>query len=159
LPSLRGTKQSYFWVSDNKRLLQSFLFRNDLSFYYQEINKLVYRHCEVRSNLINGYSKSKECSIVPLSQWRIVFLLRKKQPKLPSLRGTKQSYFWVFDNKRMFNRSSFAMTYRFSIKKEPTSVSVLARYQAISSMDILNQKIASIVPLSQWPIVLLSRKK
>jgi hypothetical protein len=41
------------------------------------------------------------------------------------------------------------MTYRFFIKKEPTAVSVIARYEAISSMDILNQKIASIVPLSQ----------
>jgi hypothetical protein len=28
-------------------------------------------------------------------------------------------------------------------------VNVLARYEAISSMDILNQEIASIVPLSQ----------
>jgi hypothetical protein len=39
---------------------------------------------------------------------------------------------WAFDNKRMFNRTSFAMTYRFSIKKESTSVAVIARYEAIS---------------------------
>jgi hypothetical protein len=48
----------------------------------------------------------------------------------------------------MFNRSSFAMTYRFSIKKEPASVIVIARNEAISSMGILNQEIASIVSLS-----------
>jgi hypothetical protein len=51
--------------------------------------------------------------------------------------------------KDCFNRTSFAMTYRFSIKKETTSVKVIARYEATSSMDILNQAIASIVPLSQ----------
>jgi hypothetical protein len=90
-----------FLVSDNKRLLQSFLFRNDLSFYYQEINKLVYRHCEVRSNLIFGYPITKDC----------------------------------------FNRFSFAMTYRFSIKKELASVSVITSYEAISFFAFDNKRL------------------
>jgi hypothetical protein len=42
------------------------------------------------------------------------------------------------NSKDCFNRASFAMTYRFLIKKETTSVKVIAGYEAISSMDILN---------------------
>jgi hypothetical protein len=65
------------------------------------------------------------------------------------LRGTKQSHFGYSITKGCFNRSSCAMTYCFSIKKEPTAVTVIARYQAITILGILKQKIASIVSLSQ----------
>jgi hypothetical protein len=61
----------------------------------------------------------------------------------------KQSHYGYSKSRDCFNRSSFAMTYRFPIKKETTSVAVIARHEAILSMDILNQKIASILPLSQ----------
>jgi hypothetical protein len=114
-------------------------------------NNLCYRHCEARSNLIISCSKSKDCFNRTSFAMTYRFSIKKEQPLLPSLRGTKQSNLIVrySISKDCFNRTSFAMTYRFSIKKEITSVTVFARHEAILLFGVLNQKFASIDSLSQ----------
>jgi hypothetical protein len=57
-----------FWVLDNKRLLQSFLFRNDVSFFIKKETtsvSVIARHEAISSmDILN----QKIASVVPLSQ-------------------------------------------------------------------------------------------
>jgi hypothetical protein len=111
-----------------------------------------------------GILYQKIASIVPLSQWRIVFDYQRNNLGYRLCEVRSNLIVRCSKSKDCFNRTSFAMTYRFSIKKERTSVTVFARgcevrSKAISLLGILYQKIVSIIPLSQWRIVFRLSKK